>query len=105
MPEYRIGNEIPEKLRFAFCVIHRIFENPKHEASDSLNNPLPQQKLLLELLDMSGDIAVPSADNGSMLFRTLQECREARWIELSPFGAGFDKAHITVSGRRIVNNP
>ena len=67
-----------------------------------MKKPLPQQELLLELLDMSGDIAVPSVDDGSVLFRTLTECREAKWIELSPFGAGFDKAHITASGRRLV---
>jgi len=51
---------------------------------------------------MSGDIAVPSVNDGSVLFRTLTECHEARWIELSPFGAGFDKAHITASGRRLI---
>lgn len=67
-----------------------------------MKNPLPQQRLLLELLDMSGDIAVPSANDGTVLFRTLLECREALWIDLSPFGAGFDKAHITASGRRLI---
>ena len=56
----------------------------------------------MELLDMSGDVAVPSTDDNSMLYRTLKECETARWIELSSFGAGFDKAHITASGRRIV---
>ncbi|HER27681.1 MAG TPA: hypothetical protein ENI69_11290 [Rhodospirillales bacterium] len=66
-----------------------------------MNKPLPQQELLLGLLDMSGDIAVPSADDGSVLYRTLIECRQAAWIELSPFGAGFDKAHITDAGREI----
>ena len=67
-----------------------------------MEKPLPQQQLLLELLDMSGDIAVPSVDDDSMLFRTLKECENARWIQLSSFGAGFDKAHITASGRRLV---
>jgi len=56
----------------------------------------------MELLDMSGDVAVPSVDNGSMLFRTLKECEHAHWIELSHFGAGFNKAHITASGRRLI---
>lgn len=51
---------------------------------------------------MSGDIAVPSIDDSSMLFRTLKECEQAHWIELSLFGAGFNKAHITASGRRLV---
>ena len=67
-----------------------------------MTDVLPQQRLLLELILMSGDIAVPNADDGSVLFRTLTECCEARWIELTPFGAGFDKAHITASGRRLV---
>ena len=67
-----------------------------------MDNPLPQQLLLLELLDMSGDIAVPDKDNNTVLFRTLRECEEARWIELSHFGAGFDKATITVSGRNLL---
>lgn len=60
---------------------------------------LPQQRLLLELIIMSGDIAVPSQDNGTMLYRTLRECVDHKWITLSPFGAGFDKAHITDLGR------
>ena len=62
-------------------------------------NILPQQRLLLELILMSGDIAVPSQDNGTVLFRTLEECKGSGWITLSPFGAGFNKAHITEKGR------
>jgi len=60
---------------------------------------LPQQKLLLELISMSGDIAVPDADNGTMLFRTLKECEQKGWLKLAHFGAGFDKASLTPSGR------
>ena len=60
---------------------------------------LPQQRLLLELILMSGDIAVPSEDNGTMLFRTLEECKANGWITLSLFGAGFNKAHLTDTGR------
>lgn len=60
---------------------------------------LPQQRLLLELISMSGDIAVPSEDDGTVLFRTLRECVNKGWITLSGFGAGFDKAHITDGGR------
>lgn len=69
-----------------------------------MDKPLAQQQLLLELLDMSGDIAVPDADDGSVLFRTLIECKQARWIELSQFGAGFNKAHITLKGRKILED-
>ena len=60
---------------------------------------LPQQTLLLELLMMSGDIAVPDSDNGTVLYRTLKECEASGWLELKQFGAGFDKASITDSGR------
>lgn len=60
---------------------------------------LPQQRLLLELIVMSGDIAVPAQDNGTVLYRTLRECVEHGWITVTPFGAGFDKAHITDQGR------
>ena len=60
---------------------------------------LPQQRLLLELLVMSGDIAVPSKDDATMLYRTMMECHDNGWLTLSPFGAGYDKAHITDSGR------
>ena len=65
---------------------------------------LPQQRLLLELLSMSGNIAVPDVDNGSLLYRTLQECKANLWITLSPFGAGFNKASITDSGRNAIKD-
>ena len=60
---------------------------------------LPQQRLLLELILMAGDVAVPSEDNGTVLFKTLEECKRKGWVTLSMFGAGFNKAHITDSGR------
>lgn len=65
-----------------------------------MSNVLPQQRLLLELIQMSGDIAVPVEDDGTVLFRTLQECKANGWITLSLFGAGFNKAHITDTGRK-----
>lgn len=67
----------------------------------ALTEVLPQQQLLLELIRMSGDIAVPAEDDGTVLFRTLQECRDKGWITLSAFGAGFNKAHITELGRVV----
>lgn len=62
-------------------------------------NVLPQQRLLLELIVQSGDIAVPSADNGTVLYRTLKECEKSGWLKIKPFGAGFDKASVTEAGR------
>jgi len=60
---------------------------------------LPQQLLLLELIVQSGDIAVPAKDDGTVLYRTLKECEAAGWLIINPFGAGFDKASITETGR------
>ena len=64
-------------------------------------NVLPQQHLLLELIIMSGDIAVPAADDGTMLYRTLKECEKHGWLTCSSFGAGFDKATVTATGRKV----
>ncbi len=66
-------------------------------------NTLPQQQLLLELLIMSGDIAVAENIDGTISERTLKECQSNGWIELKEFGAGFRKASITAKGRSIVN--
>ncbi len=65
---------------------------------------LHQQRLLLELLSMSGNIAVPDADNGTLLYRTLKECKDNGWITLTPFGAGFNKAEIKQSGRLAIRD-
>ena len=64
-----------------------------------MTNVLPQQRLLLELILMSGDIAVPAESNGTVLFKTLEECQAHGWVTLQTFGAGFNKAHITETGR------
>ncbi len=61
---------------------------------------LPQQQLLLELLIMSGQIAVPADDKDTILWRTLEECRKAgwlTWIEVSP---GLFSIEITRRGRQ-----
>ena len=64
---------------------------------------LPQQELFLELLVMSGDIAIASQEQpDSILQRTLKECEKSGWVKLSVFGAGFNKASITPAGRSMV---
>lgn len=68
-------------------------------------NVLPQQRLLLELIVQSGDIAVPAEDNGTVLYRTLKECEASGWLQIKPFGAGFDKASVTESGRTASKQP
>ena len=67
-----------------------------------MNDILPQQRLFLELIVMSGDIGVPDEDNGTVLYRTMKECEGEGWINLNHFGAGFDKAAITDAGRKMV---
>ncbi|NQV54720.1 MAG: hypothetical protein HQ503_02580 [Rhodospirillales bacterium] len=61
---------------------------------------LPQQMLLLELLVMSGDIAVSDNREDTILGRTLKECESSGWITTKQFGAGFNKVTITATGRK-----
>ncbi|MEG3618425.1 hypothetical protein V5T82_08175 [Magnetovibrio sp. PR-2] len=65
---------------------------------------LHQQRLLLELLIKSGDIGVPDVDDGTLLFRTLQECIDHGWITMGHFGAGVDIVKITDAGRAAVKD-
>ena len=64
-----------------------------------MTDVLPQQKLLLELLVMSGDIAVADDISGTILERTVMECEKQGWVKRSQFGAGFHKTTITDLGR------
>lgn len=64
-----------------------------------MSSILPQQRLLLELILLSGDIAVPSDGNETVLAKTLEECKAHGWVTLQTFGAGFNKVHITDTGR------
>ena len=61
---------------------------------------LPQQQLLLELLSMSGQIAVPKDCEGTILWRTLEECRAAGWLTSVEVSPGLLKIEITRRGRR-----
>ena len=65
---------------------------------------LPQQELLLELLTMSGDIAMADNIEGTILHRTLIECERKGWVIQKRFGAGFNKLTVTDSGRKIVKD-
>ncbi len=64
---------------------------------------LPQQQLLLELLIMSGDIAVAEDSAGTILASTLKECTRHGWTETKIFGGGFNKVTITAKGREIIS--
>lgn len=63
---------------------------------------LSQQKLLLELLVMSGDIAVADDIEGTILDRTLRECQGKGWVVTKVYGAGFLRTSITSAGRAQV---
>ncbi len=61
---------------------------------------LPQQQLLLELLIMSGQIAVPADDMDTILWRTLEECKKAGWITWVEVSPGLFSIEIRRKGRQ-----
>lgn len=65
---------------------------------------LPQQQLVLELLRMSGDIAVTDQPRESILWRTLQECRAKGWITTTEVSPGVYSISLTTAGRRTVES-
>ncbi len=64
---------------------------------------LPQQQLMLELLAMSGDIAITSAAPDSLIWRTLTECRRAGWVTLIEVSPNVHSASVTRQGRAMIN--
>ncbi len=60
---------------------------------------LPQQQLLLELLHMSGEIAILGEADDSVLWRTLHECRDHGWVKLTAISDTGQRAEITSIGR------
>lgn len=52
---------------------------------------------------MAGDIAVTTAPDESVLWRTLRECQKAGWITLSRF-TDTHAAAITPAGRRLLKD-
>ena len=66
-----------------------------------MSQVLPQQQLLLELLIMSGETAINGKFEGTILWRTLTECREFGWILWTEIGSGYSKAVITRKGRAV----
>lgn len=63
---------------------------------------LPQQQLVLELLRMSGDIAVTEQPQETILWRTLRECRAKGWITTTQVSPGIHSVTLTPQGRRTV---
>lgn len=65
---------------------------------------LPQQQLLLELLVMSGDIAVHNLAQNTILKRTMDECVENGWVTRNSVNSEFTSIAITPSGRSAVES-
>lgn len=60
---------------------------------------LAQQRLLLELLVMSGEIAITTEPDDSLLWRTLHECEAANWARLTEVSPGIRKVELTGGGK------
>lgn len=60
---------------------------------------LPQQRLLIELLSMSGDIAVPTDAKDTILWRTLEECSKARLLSVDEINDSMCRISVTALGR------
>ena len=73
------------------------------EAFPSVSRLLPQQQLVLELLRMSGEIAILASAEGTILWRTLQECRRHHWITWTEVSPGVFSVSLTAGGRRQLN--
>lgn len=65
---------------------------------------LPQQRLLLQLVAMSGDIAVTNVTPQSILWRTLRECIDLGWIEARQISPGVHRVTLRPEGRRIAHS-
>ena len=63
---------------------------------------LPQQQLVLELLRMSGDIAVTEQTQETILWRTIRECRSKGWVTTTQVSPGIHSVSLTPTGRRTV---
>ncbi len=73
---------------------------PLKELSPPVSQLLPQQQLVLELLRMSGEIAVIESAAGTILSRTLEECRGYGWIRTTEVSPGVNSVSLTDKGRR-----
>ncbi len=67
-----------------------------------MSNVLPQQALLLEMLIMSGRLAIAKSDHETILWRTVNECKDNGWLTLEPVGDAYEAADITDLGRTQV---
>ncbi len=67
-----------------------------------MTDVLPQQQLLLELLVMSGRIAVAKDNAEGILWRSLDECERNGWLVMEAVNADYAAAEVTDTGRSLV---
>ncbi len=72
-------------------------------ASSNAVTVLPQQRLLLQLVAMSGDIAVTNVAPDCILRRTLRECEQHGWVETKEISPGVYKVTLRPPGRVIAH--
>jgi hypothetical protein len=60
--------------------------------------------VLLEVLALAGDLAVPEHLDGKVLEGTVLACRDAGWIEARQVAPGFSRLSITAAGRALADN-
>ncbi len=51
---------------------------------------------------MSGDIAVQELAEGSILWRTIDECESEGWLTVKTISSGFHTVSITGAGRLVI---
>jgi hypothetical protein len=64
---------------------------------------MAQQRLPLELLNMSGEIAVMSASDDSLLWATLRECKSHGWATLHKLSDTATRIRLASTGRNLLN--
>ena len=79
-------------------------EKQLQDLSLPVSDLLPQQQLVLELLRMSGEIAVTEQSQETILWRTLRECRAKGWITTTDVSPGVYSVALTTQGRRRVDD-
>lgn len=52
---------------------------------------------------MSGEIAVLQSAEGTILWRTLEECRQHLWITWSEVSPGVFSVSLTSAGRKLLD--
>ena len=52
---------------------------------------------------MSGDIAVPTDNKDTILWRTLDECKGKRWATLKEINSDMCRVSVTAIGRLALN--